>query len=42
MITKMTKYSFIMLSDETGNFLTRLQDLGVVDITRARKPVDTR
>ena len=41
MITKMTKYSFIMLSDETGNFLTRLQDLGVVDITRARKPVDT-
>ena len=41
MITKMTKYSFIMLSDETGNFLTKLQDLGVVDITRARKPVDT-
>lgn len=40
MITKMTKYSFILLSEETEGFLTRIQELGVVDITRSRKPID--
>lgn len=40
MITRMTKYSFILLSGETEEFLKRLQALGVVDITRSKKPVD--
>lgn len=40
MITKMTKYSFILLSGETGNFLKKLQDFGIVDIARSKKPVD--
>lgn len=42
MITRMTKYSFILLSGEAKSFLARLQDLGVVDITRSKKPVDMR
>lgn len=40
MITKMTKYTFALLSSETELFLSRLQELGVVDITRSAKPVD--
>ena len=40
MVEKMTKYSFILLDEETGGFLQKLQELGVVDITRSRKPVD--
>ena len=40
MITKMTKYSFILLSEDTGDFLKRLQELGLVDISRSKKPVD--
>lgn len=40
MITKMDKYSFILLSDETAAFLGKLQELGVVDIMRSKKPVD--
>ena len=40
MITKMTKYSFILLSGEKEGFLEQLQELGVVDITRSVKPVD--
>ena len=40
MITKMTKYSFILLSGEKDGFLEQLQELGVVDITRSVKPVD--
>ncbi|MBR1926702.1 MAG: hypothetical protein IJ840_02975, partial [Bacteroidales bacterium] len=36
----MTKYSFILLSGETEAFLAELEGLGVVDITRAEKPVD--
>ncbi len=42
MITSMTKYSFILLSGEQGKFLSNLQELGVVDITRSAKPVDDR
>ena len=40
MITKMTKYSFILLTGEKEGFLEQLQELGVVDITRSVKPVD--
>lgn len=40
MIEKMTKYSFILLSGKTEEFLRRLQGLGLVDITRSSKPVD--
>ncbi len=40
MITKMTKYTFLLLSRETEAFLREIQDLGVLDITRSRKPVD--
>lgn len=42
MIEKMTKYSFILLSGESEVFLGNLQELGVVDIQRSRKPVDER
>ena len=40
MIEKMTKYSFIMLSSYTEDFLQKLQEIGMMDITRSRKPVD--
>ena len=40
MITKMTKYSFVLLSGEKEGFLEQLQELGVVDISRSVKPVD--
>ena len=40
MITKMTRYSFILLSGEKDAFLSRLQESGVMDITRSTKPVD--
>ena len=40
MITKMTKYSFVLLTGEKDGFLEQLQELGVVDITRSVKPVD--
>lgn len=42
MIEKMSKYSFILLKGEETGFLARLQELGVVDITRSSKPVDER
>ena len=40
MITKMTKYTFLLLSRDADAFLREVQDLGVLDITRSRKPVD--
>ena len=40
MITKMTKYSFVLLSGEKEGFLEQLQELGLVDISRSVKPVD--
>ncbi len=40
MITQMTKYSFVLLSEQTQDFLKKLQDLGMVDINRQEKPVD--
>lgn len=40
MVDRMIKYSFILLSGETEGFLEKLQELGVVDVTRSAKPVD--
>ena len=40
MISKMTKYSFILLTGEKEGFLEQLQELGVVDISRSVKPID--
>ena len=40
MITKMTKYSFILLNGMKDGFLEQLRDLGIVDISRSSKPVD--
>ena len=41
MISKMTKYSLILLTGEKEGFLEQLQELGVVDISRSVKPVDS-
>ena len=40
MISQMTKYSFILLSGQQDGFLEKLQEIGLVDITRSVKPVD--
>jgi len=40
MIEKMTKYSFVLLSEETGDFLQEIQKLGLVDVTRSLKDID--
>lgn len=40
MITKMTKYSFILFSGQTEGFLNDISELGVIDITRSSKPAD--
>jgi len=40
MIAPMTKYSFILLSGEQEGLLEKIQELGLVDITRTAKPVD--
>ena len=40
MIAPMTKYSFILLQGERDGLLDRLQELGLVDITRSVKPID--
>ncbi len=40
MIAKMTQYSFILLHGDKEEFLSGLQQLGVVDIARSTKPVD--
>ena len=40
MVDKMIKYSFILLNNETEGFLEKLQELGVVDVTRSAKPID--
>ena len=42
MVIEMTKYSFILLEEETEGFLQHLQELGVVDITRSAKPIDPK
>ena len=40
MITPMTKYSFILLSGDQHALVERIQEIGLVDITRSVKPVD--
>ena len=40
MVDKMMKYSFILLNSETEGFLEKIQELGVVDVTRSVKPID--
>ena len=41
MIAKMTQYSFILLRGDREDFLSGLQKLGVVDVQRSAKPVDS-
>jgi V/A-type H+-transporting ATPase subunit I len=40
MIEKMTKYSFILLNGQQDGLLERIQELGLMDITRSTKPLD--
>ena len=40
MITKMTRYSFVLLGEGKDRFLNEIQELGVVDITRHEKEYD--
>ncbi len=40
MVTEMTKYCFILMSGEADAFLKKLQEIGMVDITRSVKPID--
>ena len=40
MVTEMTKYDFILMSGDADAFLNKLQEIGLVDITRSLKPVD--
>ena len=41
MITKMSKYTFILLSSELNDFLAQLQEVGIVDITRSTVETDS-
>ena len=40
MVTEMTKYDFILMSGDADDFLKKLQEVGLVDITRSVKPID--
>lgn len=40
MIVRMDKYIWVLLSSEKDSFLEKIQELGVVDISRSSKPVD--
>ena len=40
MISKMTKYSFILLSGDKDSFIEKLGALGLIDIVRSSKPMD--
>ena len=40
MVTEMTKYDFILMSGDADAFLKKLQEVGLVDITRSVKPID--
>ena len=35
MVTEMTKYDFILMSGDADAFLKKLQEVGLVDITRS-------
>ena len=41
MIKKMTKYSFVVFHKEVEDFLRNLQEIGVVDITRQKRAIDS-
>ena len=41
MIASMTKYSFVLLNGQQNDLLEQLQEIGLVDITRSAKPIDT-
>lgn len=41
MIKKMTKYSFVVFHREVEDFLRNLQEIGVVDITRQKRAIDS-
>lgn len=41
MITKMDKYSFVLFHSDLAPFLAKVQELGMVDITREHKAVDS-
>ena len=40
MIAPMTKYSFILLNGDQEGLLEKLQEIGLMDITRSVKPID--
>lgn len=40
MITKMNKYSFILFQPDLEGFIESIRDLGMIDITRATRPID--
>ena len=42
MVTEMTKYDFILMSGDADAFLKKLQEVGLVDITRSVKPIDEK
>ena len=42
MIAKMTKYTLLMLPSQTGEILGKIQEVGLLDISRSAKPVDSR
>ena len=42
MIAPMTKYSFILLKGDQEGLLEKLQEIGLVDITRSVKPMDDK
>mgnify|MGYP003300524929 CR=1 FL=1 len=41
MIKKMTKYSFVVFHKEVEDFLGKLQEIGVVDVTRQKRAIDS-
>ena len=41
MIKKMTKYSFVVFHREVEAFLKNLQEIGVVDVTRQKRAIDS-
>lgn len=41
MIKKMTKYSFVIFHKEVEDFLRNLQEIGVVDVTRQKRAIDS-
>ena len=41
MIKKMTKYSFVVFHKEVEVFLKNLQEIGVVDVTRQKRAIDS-